>query len=78
MAFFSKFGGILRQASSRNVTSDLLRVNSSIFQGVRWMSTPSSKVFIGGIAVSFEVVFLCMEVEMKDLHFVCRYLIQYR
>ncbi|CAM8978128.1 unnamed protein product [Rhodiola kirilowii] len=48
MAFFSKVGNILRQASSKRITSDLSRVNSSIFQAIRCMS--SSKVFIGGVS----------------------------
>uniref|UniRef100_A0A7N0T1D6 RRM domain-containing protein n=1 Tax=Kalanchoe fedtschenkoi TaxID=63787 RepID=A0A7N0T1D6_KALFE len=50
MAFFSKVGNILRQTTSKQITSDLSRVNSPIFQVIRCMS--SSKVFIGGISYS--------------------------
>ncbi|CAM8929709.1 unnamed protein product [Rhodiola kirilowii] len=50
MAFFSKVGNILRQTSGKQMTADLSRVNSSIFQVIRCMS--SSKVFIGGISYS--------------------------
>uniref|UniRef100_A0A7N0V771 RRM domain-containing protein n=1 Tax=Kalanchoe fedtschenkoi TaxID=63787 RepID=A0A7N0V771_KALFE len=48
MAFFSKVGNILRQTTSKQIASDLPRVNSSIFQVLRCMS--SSKVLVAGIS----------------------------
>lgn len=47
MAFFGKAGGILRQAVSKHVNSDIFGSSPSVFQMIRCMST--SKVFVGGI-----------------------------
>ncbi|CAI0560364.1 unnamed protein product [Linum tenue] len=48
MAFFSKLGNILKQASSKQIAAQFSASRPSIFQAIRCMS--SSKVFVGGIS----------------------------
>ncbi|GMJ04935.1 hypothetical protein HRI_004162700 [Hibiscus trionum] len=51
MAFLSKFGSILRQATSMQVNAQLSASKPGIFQVFRSMSnSPSSKLFIGGVS----------------------------
>ncbi|CAN0876933.1 Glycine-rich RNA-binding protein 3, mitochondrial [Linum grandiflorum] len=48
MAFFSKIGSILKQASSKQIAAEFSASRPSIYQAIRCMST--SKVFVGGIS----------------------------
>ena len=49
MAFFGRIGNILRNAASKQISSEL-RSSPSVFQAIRCMSSvPSSKLFIGGV-----------------------------
>ena len=50
MAFFRKFGNILRQTVSKQVNSGISVSNPSIYQALRYMS--SAKLFIGGLSYS--------------------------
>ncbi|KAH9602700.1 hypothetical protein KSS87_018269 [Heliosperma pusillum] len=47
MAFLNKVGNILKQSASKQIGSQFLASNPSIYQALRCMS--SSKVFIGGL-----------------------------
>ncbi|XLR05015.1 hypothetical protein S83_071213, partial [Arachis hypogaea] len=52
MAFLSRAGNILRQVTSRKISSDLCEI-PSVFRSVRCMSNaPSTKLFIGGVSYS--------------------------
>ncbi|KAL5064892.1 hypothetical protein RYX36_026629 [Vicia faba] len=52
MAFFGKLGNILRQATNRNIISEL-RSAPPLFQAIRcFCSAPTTKLFIGGISYS--------------------------
>ncbi|KAK7388869.1 hypothetical protein VNO78_23696 [Psophocarpus tetragonolobus] len=52
MAFFGRMGNLLRQAASRQVSSEL-RSSPSFFQAIRCMSfAPTTKLFIGGVSYS--------------------------
>ncbi|XLU75652.1 hypothetical protein S245_034705, partial [Arachis hypogaea] len=52
MAFLSRAGNILRQVTSRKISSDLCEI-PSVFPSVRCMSNaPSTKLFIGGVSYS--------------------------
>ncbi|KAK9040070.1 hypothetical protein V6N11_015249 [Hibiscus sabdariffa] len=51
MAFLSKFGSVLRQATSMQVNAQLSASKPGIFQVFRSMSnSPSSKLFVGGVS----------------------------
>ncbi|PON70535.1 Splicing factor-like protein [Parasponia andersonii] len=51
MAFFSKFGNILRQSATKQISSEVYPFKLSITQAIRCMSSmASSKLFIGGIS----------------------------
>lgn len=67
MAFFGRVGNLLRQAASRQVSSEL-RSSPSVFQAIRCLSSaPSSKLFIGG---AFELPFELMRFMLFLLCFV--------
>ncbi|KAK9066587.1 hypothetical protein SSX86_013910 [Deinandra increscens subsp. villosa] len=52
MAFFSRAGSLLRQSVSKHVNNKMSVASPSVFQMIRCMSssTPTSKVFVGGLA----------------------------
>ncbi|OMP08012.1 hypothetical protein COLO4_06855 [Corchorus olitorius] len=51
MAFLSKIGNMLRQATSTQINTQLSASRPGLFQVFRCMSTsPSSKLFVGGIS----------------------------
>ncbi|KAL1215108.1 Glycine-rich RNA-binding protein 3 [Cardamine amara subsp. amara] len=52
MAFLSKFGNILKQTSSKQLSAQVSLSSPSLFQAIRCMS--SSKLFIGGMAYSMD------------------------
>ncbi|CAK8565188.1 unnamed protein product [Lathyrus sativus] len=54
MAFFGRVGNIIRNAANVKITSEFkLRTFPSVFQAIRcFSSTPSTKLFVGGVSYS--------------------------
>ncbi|KAJ0075668.1 hypothetical protein Patl1_33544 [Pistacia atlantica] len=50
MAFFGKFGSILRQTTSRQIAGEISASKPSIYRAIRCMS--SSQLFVGGLPYS--------------------------